>query len=163
MTALEAKGVAVVEPLGARLPLIMAEVTPEQLDAMRASNNYDLYVEDRLARPMLADSAPLIGAPDVGQLGGRRAGQAGASRDTGVDSTHPFLAGRIVAEACFSSRSLAIGARSVCPNGETAQIGQGAARPCNSDGCEHGTHVAGIAAGKGDRFSGIAPDAQIIA
>jgi subtilisin family serine protease len=112
---------------------------------------------------MLAESAPLVQAPDIWALGGRGAGQAVAILDTGVDAAHPFLAGRVVAEACFSSRSTAIGAQSVCPNGETRQIGAGSGRPCNVEGCEHGTHVAGIAAGRSERFSGVAPDAEIIA
>jgi subtilisin family serine protease len=42
-------------------------------------------------------------------------------------------------------------------------VGAGAAAPCGADGCEHGTHVAGIAAGRGSDFSGVAPDADIIA
>ena len=30
-------------------------------------------------------------------------------------------------------------------------------------GCDHGTHVAGIAAGSGSQSSGVAPDADIMA
>jgi subtilisin family serine protease len=83
--------------------------------------------------------------------------------DTGVDSSHPFLQGKVVEEACFSTSDAERGARSLCPNGRDEQHGRGAAAPCSIEGCEHGTHVAGIAAGRGDDFAGIASDATIIA
>ena len=74
------------------------------------------------------------------------------------------LAGKVVSEACFSGNSN-------CPNGATSQIGAGAGVPCTyaARACRHGTHVAGIAAGKrfagmaAPQFGGIAPDASIIA
>src|SRR5712692_7974632 len=45
--------------------------------------------------------------------------------DTGVDTGHPFFAGRIVEEACYSS-NVAGRSLTVCPNGSTQQIGTGA-------------------------------------
>lgn len=149
--------------LSPRLPYIVAEVNSEQLRTMYADPQFAEWSEDKLAFPTLAQSAPLIQAPQVWALGGRGAGQAVAILDTGVDRTHPFLAGRVVAEACFSTASAANGSTSVCPNGQAAQTGAGAAAPCAPSGCEHGTHVAGIAAGKGPDFSGVAPDADVIA
>lgn len=163
MTAMEREGVEHAATIAEGLPLVVADVTPEQLDALAEADIYDLIVEDYIARPVLAQSGPLVGAPETWALGGRGAGQGVAILDTGVDASHPFLAGRVVAEACFSTTSAASGARSVCPNGESSQIGAGAAAPCDAAGCEHGTHVAGIAAGRSDAFSGIAPDADIIA
>jgi hypothetical protein len=69
-----------------------------------------------------------------------------------------------VAEACFSA--METGVESLCPNGEAQQTGAGSAdattAKCLADGvnlCEHGTHVAGIAAGSG----GVAPGAGIVA
>lgn len=70
--------------------------------------------------------------------------------DTGVQADHPFLAGRVALEACFSE---------TCPNGSNEMIGPGAARPVHW----HGTHVAGIVAGKNNLSRGIAPQAKIIA
>src|SRR6185312_4623490 len=60
--------------------------------------------------------------------------------DSGVDKAHLGTA-RVVSEACFS-------ANGNCPNGTTQQVGAGAGRPCAyaSNGCHHGTQVAGIAA-----------------
>lgn len=70
--------------------------------------------------------------------------------DTGIQSDHPFLKDRVALEACFSAS---------CPNGSAEMIGQGAARPVHW----HGTHVAGIIAGKNETSRGIAPQAKIIA
>jgi subtilisin family serine protease len=159
-TSAGVKEAALISP---RLPYVVAEVNAEQLRTMYASPQFAEWSEDRLARPTLAQSVPLIQAPDVWALGGRGAGQAVAILDTGVDRNHPFLAGRVVAEACFSTTSAINGSTSVCPGGQSSQTGAGAAAPCSPSGCEHGTHVAGIAAGKGTDFSGVAPDADIIA
>lgn len=157
-------GVVNAASLSESLPLIVAEVTPAQLDEIAASGQYAEIMADELAFPSLAQSGPLIGAPELWTLGGRGAGQAVAILDTGVEAAHPFLAGRVTAEACFSSRSPSSGAEPTCPNGQSSQVGAGAARPCQgAAGCEHGTHVAGIAAGRSARFSGVAPDAEIIA
>ncbi|MBI1188801.1 MAG: S8 family serine peptidase [Alphaproteobacteria bacterium] len=163
VTALAAEGVEGAQVLVAGAPLVVAEISAEEFDAIYGSDLYDMMMEDYIARPTLAQSGPLITAPALWARGGRGAGQAVAILDTGVDAAHSFLAGRVVDEACFSTTSAATGARSVCPNGQPSQTGAGAARPCTANGCEHGTHVAGIAAGRGEAFSGIAPDADIIA
>ncbi len=149
-------------PLGGTLPFVVVELTEVQLvDALYYHWAFASWSEDRVMEMSLSDSAPLVQAPRLWELGGRGAGQAVAILDTGVDAAHPFLSGRVNAEACFSTTSGQ--SRSVCPNGEASQIGPGAARPCQITGCLHGTHVAGIAAGRGESFSGIAPDANIIA
>jgi subtilisin family serine protease len=161
--AFTSAGVKEATLISPRLPYVVAEVNAEQLRTMYASPQFAEWSEDRLAFPTLAESGPLVQAPEVWTLGGRGAGQAVAILDTGVDRTHPFLTGRVVAEACFSTTSAANGSAAVCSGGQSSQTGAGAAAPCNASGCEHGTHVAGIAAGKGTDFSGIAPDADIIA
>jgi subtilisin family serine protease len=158
-----AAGVDYAARLNERLPWIVAEVTAAELDTLYPNPQFSTWTEDRIAFATLADSAPLVQAPQVWALGGRGGGQAVAILDTGVDAAHPFLAGRIVAEACFSTTSAVNNSSTTCPNGQSSQIAAGAARPCNAAGCEHGTHVAGIAAGRGADFSGIAPDADIIA
>lgn len=76
--------------------------------------------------------------------------------DTGVDLTHPDLAGQLVAGTTFAG----------CPAGQ---------RPCSdgnfkgpdgqNNGDEHGTHVAGIiaaATNNGTGIAGVAPDARIM-
>jgi len=66
---------------------------------------------------------------------------------------------RVVAEACFSSGGLDDPrVDSLCPGNATAITGSGSGEDCVVyDGCGHGTHVAGIAAGNG----GVASDSKI--
>ncbi|MDR3151866.1 MAG: Ig-like domain-containing protein, partial [Bifidobacteriaceae bacterium] len=72
--------------------------------------------------------------------------------DTGVEKDHPNLAGKVVAEACFSYVNSSAGASSTCPGstktstGVDIVIGSGAAAPCTAESCFHGTHVASEAA-----------------
>jgi subtilisin family serine protease len=145
------------------LALSVLEVDPAQLQVLVDSGLVESVHEDHIAKTQLAESVPLVRAPQGWNLGGRGSGQAVAIVDTGVDAAHPFLNPRVISEACFSSNSPSMGASTICPNGQTRQSGPGAGTPCPFDGCDHGTHVAGIAAGRGTAFSGVAPDADIIA
>ncbi|MBT4491097.1 MAG: S8 family serine peptidase [Rhodospirillaceae bacterium] len=121
---------------------------------------------DHLLTPSLSQSVPLIGLQRPRKRSNSGAGQAVAIIDSGVDSQHPFLKGRVVAEACFSSirKRGKMVIRSACPSGQRHEVGPGAARPCGSAyGCGHGTHVAGIAAGLNGAMSGVASQAGIVA
>jgi len=83
-----------------------------------------------------------------------------------VEATHPFLAGQVVEEACYSS-NVTGRSTTVCPNAQTQQTGPGSGVSCPLSSCWHGTHVAGIAAGDGGgagvAFSGVAKGEQIMA
>ncbi|SED83203.1 S8 family serine peptidase [Jiangella alba] len=76
------------------------------------------------------DSAPQIGAPDAWAAGFTGDGVTVAVLDTGIDTTHPDLAGKVVAEANFS-----------VSDSTTDRFG-------------HGTHVASIVAGTGAASDG---------
>jgi subtilisin family serine protease len=136
------------------------EVDKDQLDQLARSGLIANVQEDVLYETTLSTSGPKIQGPKAQSLGALGAGQAVAVIDTGVERNHPFFdAERIVGEACFSSRSIANGTESVCPEGRSFAYGPNAAAPCkDARGCEHGTHVAGIAAGK----LGVAPKARIV-
>ena len=61
------------------------------------------------------------------------------------------------------------GSTSLCPGGtiESTAIDSGLPCPSSISGCDHGTHVAGIAVGDsfmyvGNEYRGVAPDAEII-
>ncbi|MFK8068598.1 MAG: S8 family serine peptidase [Gammaproteobacteria bacterium] len=142
------------------LPITSAQVDSEGLNALLNNPDVAAVYEDKLFKPYLTASTSLIGSTTTLGSGAGGSGQLIAILDTGVDSDHPFLSGKVVHEACFSKTSG--DSTSICPDGSNNQIGTGAAEPCIND-CEHGTHVAGIAAGKGDSFSGVAPDANIMA
>ncbi len=145
------------------IPYFAIQVNADALADLLANPQVVDIVEDVPVPPVLIDSVPLIGADAVWDGGYTGAGQTIAILDTGVDGSHPFLQDKVVREACFSTTYGFLGASTVCPNGLDQQIGAGAAVPCGVDGCYHGTHVAGIAAGSGDTFSGVAPDATLIA
>jgi subtilisin family serine protease len=91
---------------------------------------------------VLDHSVPQIGAPAAWAAGYTGAGVTVAVIDTGVDETHPDLAGRQVAEANFSDA------------------------PDNEDHFGHGTHVASIVAGtgakSGGKYRGVADGASIL-
>src|SRR6185312_8558092 len=103
-----------------------------------------------------------VGAPTAWGLGASGLGWSIAVLDTGVDKTHPFLAGKVVSEACYGTNMA--GVASTCPGSvDTTAVGSGVPCPAGVHGCEHGTHLAGIAAGHRASLSGVARDASIIA
>ena len=137
------------------IPFLVLDVGPDALAELRASPGVHAVTQDVRFQLHLSESIPLIGADATATDGLDGSGQAVAIVDTGVDSGHPFLQGRIVDEACFS-------AEGACPSGGTTEIGPGAGVPCPVTGCYHGTHVAGIAAGSGSELAGVAPGAGIV-
>jgi len=121
--------------------------------------------KNELQEPGLTQSNPLISAPTAWAAGADGSGVAVAVLDTGVDKNHPFLSGKVVSEACYSKAGGAGSGTSLCPGGVTSSTAAGSGRNCSAavSGCDHGTHVAGIVAGKNATFSGVAPEASIIA
>jgi subtilisin len=139
------------------IPYIALELPPQALEAARRSPLVLSIVEDRPVPAVLAQSAPIVQAPTMWANGLTGAGQTIAVLDTGIDSSHPFLAGKVIEEACFSINSN-------CPNRATTMTGPGSGVYCTyaPAGCRHGTHVAGIAAGQGNTFSGVGKGASIM-
>src|SRR5215468_320690 len=132
-------------------PLIALSVGPSALAELDASGiPVKRVMEDRIHKPVLIDSVPLIGADLAWAQGFDGTGRVVAVIDSGVDSAHPFLAGKVVEEACYSTTSGSY-STTLCPNGADQQVGPGAGVNCQleAQGCWHGTHVAGIVAGDG--------------
>jgi subtilisin family serine protease len=101
---------------------------------------------DGVRRPTLDVSVPLIGAPAAWQAGYTGAGVKVAVLDTGIDETHPDLAGKVVARQNFAAAEY--------PDED------------DRDHVGHGTHVASTIAGSGaasgGKYRGVAPDAQLL-
>ncbi len=121
------------------------------------------------SKPLLNQVVPLIQADDAWARTTPRTGdnQKIIVIDTGVDTSHPFLSGAVVSERCYAQGPDGIGGTGACPNGLDTQTGSGSAAPCTTvSSCSHGTHVAGIAAGRrsvsGAPTGGIAPNADIV-
>lgn len=166
-------------PFGATLRADPARVTAlvdgARLRALAADPEVEEIVPNTAfalprAEAASGEPSPLPGAsPEAGR------GTLLAILDTGVDAGHPALAGRVVAEFCtaYASALDALGRplqpiRSLCPGGAERVEGPGVAAPCELPRCEHGTHVAAIAAGAalpatGGRPLGWAPAAEIVA
>lgn len=147
------------------VPHVAAEVDTNTLEQLRASPLVYSIQEDVAVPPTLLQSTAMIHANTAWAGARTGTGWAVAVLDTGVDRTHPFLSGRIVSEACYSSNTAQ--STSVCPGGVTSSVATGSGVSCNTSisGCTHGTHVAGIVAGAGapDGSSGVAPSASVIA
>ena len=155
-----------------RYPLLALKASAPALERLAASPEVLRIQPDTPRAPSLASSLQVINGDDVHALGFVGAGQTVAIVDTGIDRDHPFFAGRLVNEACFSSSG---DGDTLCPNGGNSQTGAGAADATTAnclDGgaqiCAHGSHVAGIAAGSaagvaGAPGNGVAPGADIIA
>lgn len=146
-------------------PQIVVAATADAVAALRNDPGVAQVEEDRLLSLSLRQSGPLVQATLMHQAGVTGAGRAIAVLDSGVDAGHPFLAGRVIAEACFSTNLVSTdeAAVSACPNGQASQFGAGAAQPCGLEDCRHGTHVAGIAVGSASDIGGVASGASVVA
>lgn len=125
------------------LPALWKSLTRPGGDAARsAAPGIDHVWLDAPVHSQLDVSVPQIGADKVWEAGYDGTGVKVAVVDTGVDETHPDLAGKQIAEKNFSTSA-------------DAKDRQG-----------HGTHVASTIAGSGaksgGKYKGVAPGASII-
>lgn len=97
---------------------------------------------DGLAEVALAESVPLVGAPQAWDAGYDGTGLTVAVLDTGIDAEHPDLDGKVVMAENFTSE------------------------PDETDENGHGTHVASTVAGTGSasdgQYTGVAPGADLL-
>ncbi len=149
------------------VPIVMGEMRRQDVALLAQDADVIAIEEDQLMPVLLSRSTSLVGATTVNASGFDGTGMSVAVFDTGVLKNHELLAGKVVAEACFSNYFG--NETSLCPSGTNTAIhvanDVGSAHPCTlSVNCSHGTHVAGIIAGKVKAtHRGVAPGANIIA
>ncbi len=174
-------GTATALPAGASLlrmlirPIFAITVSPADLYGLVDDPRITRIWLDRVARPALDDTVPLVGMTDAYTLGGTGSDYAIAILDTGFQLNHEFLAsGKIILQHCFSENSSGdFMTKSLCPNGDPEDTSADSIITECYDGsinlCAHGTVVAGVAAGfntnrgSDEPANGVARDAKIIA
>ena len=150
------------------LPVVVVETDRRGVAELVDSPHVAHVVADEPASPLLGASLKTLRVDELHSADVLGAGYSVAVLDTGVDYDHPFFGGKLRAEACFSTAVSDVHAvRSLCGNGLDVDLTAGAGRNCDLPGCDHGTHVAGIAVGarvsaSGDAISGVAPGAGLI-
>lgn len=158
-------------------PFVTMHVDRDDIEVLRSSPEVESVVIDTVSTtdatsPFGADAGQQlpsfwdysrIGADWANNNGWTGKGTKIAIIDSGVDRNNPYLAGRLVNEACFATNDDGTGA---CNNNLTSQYSTaaagvaGAASPCTyTQMCAHGTHVAHTAAGA----YGVARGASIVA
>ena len=130
-----------------------ATVTAQGLEQLLASPAVVGVDPPRYGSAALAQSVPQIRADAVHRRDDQGEGVTVAVLDTGVDPTHPDLAGSIIDQHCFCSDNC-------CPDGTKEQSGPGSAATAHV----HGIHVTGIIVSKGIVApTGVAPGARVLA
>jgi len=147
------------------LPIATVETTLGKLKELENAQVFSSVIIDEKHRPTLAESHVTMNVGPVHINGATGNGTTVAVLDTGVQIDHPFFNGRVVDGACYSTNYGTT--RSTCPGRVTESITLQSGGNCDQGtrGCDHGTHVAGIIAGKSNDsvgYSGIAPDSNIM-
>ena len=138
------------------IPAFAANVTRDGWAALVSDPDVAKVDLDEVAQVASVGAGDMVRSVEVQTLGLTGKGVTVAIIDTGIDSNHPDLAGAIIDEACFCTDA---NGKPCCPNGTARQFGAGAAK----DDFGHGTHLAGIIAGRGlIAPKGLAPDASLI-
>lgn len=119
-------------------PMVALRARKGDIEGLARRREVSRIWQDLPVYACLDVSVPLVGAPRIWQAGYTGRGVCIAIVDTGIDAEHPALRDRVIAMQDMT--------------GEGSEDGNG-----------HGTHVAGIAAGEGAPYQGVAPEASLMA
>ena len=144
------------------LPYVAMTLSPGALERLRSSKRAASLEPNRILRLLDTESARIVEAAEGVPVGLTGAGQHIAVLDSGIDKDHPWMqlnasTPKVVSEACYSFSAN-------CPGGVTSSTAAGSGAACTfASNCDHGTHVAGIAAGKSAAgYSSVAREARLI-
>jgi len=146
-----------------QFPIVLANVDAVALQHVLDLDDVAGVQADQALQRLDNQTDAVIGAPMAWSSGFSGADEVIAVLDTGMQESHPFLStggttSRVIAEleGCFSGvGGSTSGVTSLCPGAVYSETGDpsghldGANCDLSIAGCEHGTHVAGIAAGTG--------------
>jgi PGF-pre-PGF domain-containing protein len=138
-----------------------ADISENQLEDLLRDDNVESIALNGVAQIYLDDSsviqnASTVNAKQYSSTNLTGLGYSVCVIDSGVNATHPSLNGRVVAEYCYCSAHVGLGRGDCCPDG-TAEDNNA------EDNNGHGTHVAGIIASNDTTYTGVAPQANIVA
>ncbi len=157
------------------LPVMALQVNEKGLKELEKNPNVKKVYQNQLRKHSLASSTIQIQANQAWARNQAGDGVAVAVVDAGFINYHDMFNGadKVLEEACFTTNATIQGIRvfSNCwPDNSTTRIGPGSANPSGnptSAGNDHGSLVAGVAAGKADEYSpiltGVAREASVIA
>ncbi len=146
------------------LPLVALSIDRAGLEVLRNSPELLDISIDQQYRLMPNESSISSTANESFDSEYDGTGQTVVVIDSGIDYTHPALKDKVVAEACFSADDPDDRYLSLCPNRQTTAVGPGTGLNCDPSivGCYFGTAQAGIIAGQGGGYKGVAPGAKLI-
>lgn len=153
------------------VPGVAIRVDQESLKKLEKNPLIKAIYENSMRKATLSQSIELV---FKNQVGSRYTGNnewAVAVLDSGVDKSHSFLktgsTEKVISEACYSGGKISklySNLFSLCPGGVYSTTASNSGKNCTGfNGCDHGTHVAGIAAGDGTSSDGVARLGKIIA
>ena len=121
-----------------RLNAVVLEIRADRAEEFRRFLDWAGFPNEAVTRvyPLLKESVPLIGVPNLWNAGFTGKGVRVAILDTGIDRQHPDLKNRIAAYRNFT-------------------------RFKSEDTVGHGTHCAGIICGGGKVYRGVAPGVEL--
>ena len=96
------------------LPLVALRLNVAGMNSIQGLADALDIEEDEVLSPSLDQSSAKIGAVQAWADGYTGTGQTIAIIDSGVDKSHPFLANKVVSEACYSTTNSAYFATSLC-------------------------------------------------